>query len=109
MRIKSLTAAICGVAMVGALALPALAADAETGYRYASACTVGSETRPAVTWRAMGEMEITPPGAGYTVDYNSPLQYITRTTGGTMAGGYWVVYSTNDVLQPNTYGSCTNP
>src|SRR5690606_36368888 len=80
MRIKSLSAALCGVAMVGALALPASAADAETGYRYASACTVGSETRPAVTWRAMGEMEITPPGAGYIVDDSSPLQYITRTT-----------------------------
>jgi len=36
MRIKSLSAALCGVAMVGALALPASAADAETGYRYAS-------------------------------------------------------------------------
>lgn len=80
--------------IVIATAGTAHASDGESGWRYGSQCNVGSETRPAVTWRASKVVEVTPPGATYTLVYGtSGTGYRTSTNGGLMQGGYWEVYT----------------
>ena len=114
MRLKMvLGVAATSLALTVATSLPAMAADSEQGYRYPSSCTIGTENRPAVSWRAIGgTILITPPGMSGTPNdpyvYSSPSTYASVKNGGLMAGGKWVVYSTNDVDQAKTFGSCTS-
>lgn len=86
------------------------AADGESGATYPSQCSVGTETRPAVHWRANRTVEVTPPGYSSTLFFYGLSTYMERTTGGLMSGGDWVVYTLNgDVDRANTYDACVAP
>lgn len=107
-QLNALAGAAC-IGLVLSSASPAFAADVESGYRYKSSCGA-DEPRPAVAWRALGSrVEVTPPGAGYTLIYNTNGIYTGTENGGLTAGGKWIVYvTTGDVDQGNTFGSCTS-
>lgn len=100
--------ALAGIVLVGVMSIPAFAADAEHGTRLSSQCSVGTETRPAVTWRAAGTINVRPPGYSSPLPYASSF-YISGTNGGLMSGGTWTVSASVDVDQAKTYGSCTTP
>lgn len=79
-------------------------------YRWGPACAFGSETRPAVTWRArQGTVKVTPPGAGYTLSYSTGSSFAGTTNGGLMGGGWWYVNADGDLDALGTFGSCTTP
>lgn len=112
-RRSAFIAVAATISITAGSSIPAVAADAEQGYRYPSSCSVGTENRPAVTWLAMGStILVTPPGYSGTVNdpliYSSPGKYVGTKNGGLMVGGKWLVYSVNDVNQALTYGSCTS-
>lgn len=98
---------VCGLALVAAVALPANAAGADQGWRYPSSCDVGTDTRPAVTWWAWGDVDVTPPGFSYALEYDTYGYWNGTTNGGLMVGGKWVVYSNGNVSDGSTFGSCT--
>lgn len=104
---RRIAAVLGGAALVGGIALPALAAGADQGWRYDTACTAGTDNRPAVTWWAWGEVDVTPPGAGYELYCDTNGYWDGTTNGGLMDGGKWVVYSNGNVSDSGTYGSCT--
>lgn len=109
-RIIGTALSVLGLVLITALG--ASAADGESGATYPSQCTVGTDTRPAVHWRANRTVEVTPPGygSGSTLFFYGGSAYMVRTTGGYMTGGDWVVYTLNgDVDRPQTYDACVEP
>lgn len=60
--------------------------------------------------RALGSpVDVTPPGYSNPLFYYTGGYYLSRTTGGYMAGGDWIIYTLNDVDRPNTYDACVEP
>lgn len=97
-------------ALVLSTALIAAAVEDDGDYRWGSDCTVGSDTRPAVTWRArQGDVEVTPPGTNYVLNYSTGTNYHGLTNGGIMDGGWWYVLAQGDLDALRTFGSCTAP
>lgn len=99
--------AVCGI--VVATSGVAHAAVWESGHTSSSQCSVGSDTRPAVKWQAYGSIDVTPPGYNTTLGYSS-ASWISRTNGGLMSGGNWLVHVGSGGLDKTYTGdTCTAP